>query len=235
MENILRDNFDLENIKGLQLGILRKLSRQNELRFNQLWDKQGRSNTFAYHIKILREKNLIEKKDNAYKLSVLGKRHISYLNHHGAPQTFILSIIMKANKYLVTADYQFPMVACAFSQHLMEQTLRLIELKTGLYCQTHLQGFLSLHLFEQGELIANHHYFVIKGIGPLGKISSSKNRWVNKEELLANNNKSYTNLLIEIVEKEKFSLIEADFHQDNNNCSVKNISHPHSEILTQDN
>jgi len=235
VENNLKDNFEPEIIKGAQLEILLKLSQQKDLRFNQLWDKQGRSNTFAYHLKILCEKKLIEKKDNGYKLSVLGKKHISYLNCQGKPQLLIMPIIKKNNTYLVNSDYQFPVLTCNFSQHLLEQALEFINLKTGLECQANLQGFLALRLFEHGELIANNHYLIIKGTKSLGKIINGKNRWVNKEELLANNDRAYTNILLQIIEKEKFSLIEADFYQDNNKCLIKNVSHPHSEILTQDN
>jgi len=47
-------------------NILRKLMHDPGITFNKLWNKEGTSNSFAYHIKILEEDGLIEKKEEKH-------------------------------------------------------------------------------------------------------------------------------------------------------------------------
>ena len=60
--------------------ILRKLTHNPIMSFNQLWNKEIPSNKFAYHVEVLVEDNLIEKVNGDYKLTDTGRSLVTYVD-----------------------------------------------------------------------------------------------------------------------------------------------------------
>lgn len=99
----------------LQQSILVKLMHHPGLNFNALWDKNGESNTFAYHLKSLVETGLVEKKDEGYFLTTQGKTYVTHLDGATGKTTnkpvvcsFILGYIPEENKILINIRKKEP-------------------------------------------------------------------------------------------------------------------------------
>jgi ADP-ribose pyrophosphatase YjhB (NUDIX family) len=105
----------MEIQQALQQKILVKLMHHPGLGFNELWSKDGESNTFAYHVKSLVESGLIEKKDEQYFLSVEGKTYVTHLDgatgktrNKPVVCSFILATIPNEKKVLVNIRKKEP-------------------------------------------------------------------------------------------------------------------------------
>ncbi len=64
----------------------------------RFWNHEGESNTLAYHLRILEEDGLIEKKNEKYSLSLEGKKYVAYAQGstgkiEKAPLTIIAVVI----------------------------------------------------------------------------------------------------------------------------------------------
>lgn len=85
----------------IQQKILAKLIHNPGLSFNEIWDKNGESNLFNYHLQVLINLNFIVKTENGYFLTNEGKTYISAIDGETAkvkPRPIVCSFIIGFKK-----------------------------------------------------------------------------------------------------------------------------------------
>jgi len=218
-------------IKNERKRILSKLIHTPLMTFNQLWSKQGESNKFAYHLKVLEKDNLIEKTEHGYQLTTKGKEYVVYLEGNTAdelkfPLVIVSIIIMDDEKILMLKRTREPFYGywgyhggkLKFTDYILDSAKDSIQRETGLECDVELKGLLSMKTFVDDHQGFNHQHFVIKATNPKGalieKTEKGENLWVPRDDV--NTMKIFPNSLkfLEIVESDHFRWIEADRFQD---------------------
>ncbi len=208
-----------------------KILMHNPLKtFNQLWDKEGRSNKFAYHLRVLEDRGLVEKTEaGPYQLTAKGKQHVTYLEGETGkkvkfPVLAVIPIVYdeKTKKFLMIHRKKepfhgylgFPGGKLNFSQYIFECAKEKLLQETGLECDFEFKGIFSSKTFENDTLAYNHQLFIIKATNPKGKLipetREGKNIWLTREEALQQKILPNIPHLIDVIQCEGFKWVEAD-------------------------
>ncbi len=210
-------------------SILRKLMHSSGMSFNELWGKNGNSNKFAYHLKILEEDELVEKIEGKYCLSHKGKKYATYVDGISGNKTkfpligIICVIYDKAkNKYLMSRRLKEPFYGyygfiggkLEFSQYIYECAKKEIKEETGLECDLKLKGIWSSKTYNNSELSYNHQMFILLCTNPRGefleKMREGENVWLSEKEMFEHKLFSDIPHLLDIVKSKKFRWVEMD-------------------------
>ena len=228
------------SIHNVQHRILRQLMHKPQLSFNQLWNKEGTSNRFAYHLKMLEEQGLIRKNNDAYSLTSLGKKKVVYLEGETgeettAPVIAVITIVFDKQKILVLERSKEPFYGyfgfgggkLRRDEYILECAGRSLKEETGLSCNLKLKGLFSSKTYEGDTLLYNHQLFVVKATVPTGELLAStrkgKNVWMSKTQLRAVNVLPSAFTLLEIAGSSHFRWIEADRKQSENVVEMMKI------------
>ena len=93
----------------IQKDILYKLRYQSFLSYNKLWGKEGDSAKFAYHLRSLEKKELVEKNEKGYRLTLDGIKFIDYLTVPSPQPIIVIVVVPKINdKVLVRVRERYP-------------------------------------------------------------------------------------------------------------------------------
>ncbi|MBI3032631.1 NUDIX domain-containing protein [Candidatus Woesearchaeota archaeon] len=223
------------SIQDVQKRILSELMYHSVMTFNQLWHKQGESNKFAYHLKQLEQKGLVEKTEKGYQLTQKGKQYVPYLKSQTGkewkgPLICIALVVIdeKRNQVLMFQRGKQPWLGyCGFhggkidsSEYILESAERCLKEETGLSAGTFsLKGIFSSKTYEQKKLSYNHQLFVIKATHFKGKLlkktRKGTNVWVSIDNIAQQNIFPNSPLLLKIALSKRFKWIEADRFQEN--------------------
>jgi len=206
--------------------ILHKLMHVKSLSFNDLWDKNGESNTFAYHIKALLDQGLIEKTEERYVLSSEGKAHVALLDGETGkteqtPLFGVLVVLVDNNNLLFAKRLKHPFYGyygmitgkIKFDENVLDAAKRELLEETGLEAELEIKGMYASKTFENNNLVFNNQLFVIKGINPSGKLIEKTREgecmWVPLSDI--NTLKVFPGIkkYLEMVNRNGFSWIEA--------------------------
>jgi ADP-ribose pyrophosphatase YjhB (NUDIX family)/predicted transcriptional regulator len=214
--------------------ILKKIMHAPGLTFNDLWEKEGESNKFAYHLRVLEEDGLAEKSESGYVLTHKGKRYATYIDgetgrvqHAPLIGTIIVIYDEKVDKFLMMRREKEPFYGywgfhggkLKFDQYILDCAKEEVKQETGLECQLEMKGIFSSKTYNNGELSYNHQMFVVKATNPQGTLlertREGENRWVSKEEMKIL--KTFPNVpySVEIALGTGFRWVEADRTQEN--------------------
>ena len=213
--------------------ILQYLMHNPVMTFNQLWDKEGRSNNFAYHIKSLEKEKLIEKIPEGYRLTKRGITYVSYLQGDSAeelmlPIMAVAVVVVKNDRFLMLQRnkepfhgyWGFPGGKIKFSQYILESAADCLKEDTGLECNLKLKGLFSSKTFDNSDLIFNHEIFVVKAENPkgilIGETDKGINKFVSRKDLKKISLLPNINLLIDIALGDEFRWVEADRFEEKN-------------------
>lgn len=211
--------------------ILQSLMHHPGTTFNRLWNKEGRSNKFAYHLKSLEEEGLVKKTALGYELTHKGKEQAAYLTGKTGkvekmPLLAVAIVVVKGNKILLQKRtkepfygyWAFPSGKVRFEQYLTEAAQAELKEETGLSCDLELKGLFSSKTYNNKELSYNHQIFIFKGINPTGQLTTKdregENKWFTKTEI--KKLKTFPNIphFVKIVSGQNFSWLEADRFQE---------------------
>ena len=212
--------------------IIRKLMHEPELTFNQLWDKQGPSNKFAYHLKVLEEEKIISKTDKGYSLTHLGKKQSAYIEgetgrKETAPLIGVISVVYHDNKFLMIKRTKEPFYGywafhggkLKFNQYILECAKEEIKEETGFECDVKLKGIFCSKTFSNDNLSYNHQMFIVKATNPQGnlitKTREGENKWFTVEEMQELKKFPNDSKIVEMVLSDGFTWVEADRFQEN--------------------
>lgn len=214
--------------------ILKRIMYSPGLTFSELWAKEGESNRFAYHLKVLEEDGLVAKEGSTYSLTHRGKRYAAYVDgetgkQNRAPLLGIIVVIYdaQADRFLMLRREREPFYGywgfhggkMEFGQYILECAQAEVAQETGLTCALELKGLYSSKTYNDGELAYNHQMFIVRASDPRGelivKTREGENRWVAREELASL--RAFPDLvqLAQIALGEGFRWIEADKLQEN--------------------
>ncbi len=227
------DEMEDITIQNIEKRILITLCYQPKRTFNELWKKLGPSNKFAYHLKVLEKKSLVEKaNDGKYILTLKGKKHVAYVEqksgeHCEFPVVAVITVIMKDNKYLMTHRTKEPFYGywglhggkLRSTNYILEQANESIKTETGLTCDVALKGLFSSKTYVNNQFSYHHQLFIVKATNPkwtlLKETKKGLNKWVSSEELKKLNTLPNIPHLIKIATGKRFRWIEADRFQEN--------------------
>lgn len=214
--------------------ILKKLMHSPLMSFNELWNKEGESNKFAYHLKVLEEDNFIQKSDEGYQLTHQGKKYVAYLEGKTGersqfPLMGVIIVILNEenNKVLMQKRTKEPFYGywgyvggkLKFSQYILECAKEEIKEETGLECDVELKGLFSSKTYNNDSLSYNHQMFVVKATNPKGTLIKENregvNLWFKIEDI--SNLKTFPNIQnsLSISLSKGFKWVEADRFQEN--------------------
>lgn len=220
-----------------QNNILSKLMYASSMTFNKLWNKEGESNKFAYHLKQLEQKGLVKHTDAGYALTHKGKEFAAYLKSvtgktWKSPLVCIALMVIneKTNKVLMLQRAKEPWAGyCGFhggkidsSEYILESAERCLK-EIGLTGKLSLKGIFSSKTYEGKKenkaLSYNHQLFVIAATHLKGKLIKNTrkgtNVWVPLDKIKTQNIFPNSPLLLKIALSKKFRWIEADREQEN--------------------
>ena len=214
-----------------QERILAKLISAPRQSFNQLWSKEGTSNSFAYHLKELEKLGFVHKTGDVYELTHAGKREAAYLSgvtgkKVRAPLLGLLVVVIHDGKVLMQERLKEPFYGywgfiggkLEFDQYLLEGAAAELLEETGLTCDLQLKGLFSSKTYNNGELAYNHQMFIVLGTNPKGKLVTEmregRNDWILLEEVRTL--KAFPNALhsLQIAQRERFRWVEGDRFQE---------------------
>jgi ADP-ribose pyrophosphatase YjhB (NUDIX family) len=228
-----KESFDID----YQKRILLFLMHDPYLSFNRLWNKEGRSNKFAYHLKVLIEKGLVEKNDKGeYCLTTKGKRKVAYIESTGKrfdnQIVAVVVLISKGSRYLMLHRKKEPFYGywgihggrLRSENYILEQAKESVKKETGLECEFELKGLFSSKSYVGDDFAYGHQLFVVKGRNPKGELlretSKGVNRWVEKKDLKKLKILPNIPVLIKIANGKKFRWVEADRFQKGKRLSM---------------
>lgn len=131
-----------------QRMILKRLMHDAPLSFNQLWNKQGQSNLFAYHVKKLEERGFVVKDESGYALTEQGKQEVTYLdgetgNREEPPLLGVVVVVIEQGRVLMTCRKKEPFAGVwgyiagkmRKDEYILECASRELHEETGITCE----------------------------------------------------------------------------------------------------
>lgn len=221
-------------IEDQQKKILHALMYNPIMTFNTLWNKEGRSNRFAYHLKKLETEGMVEKTASGYSLTHQGKEYVAYMETETGkewkfPVMAVIPVIIdeKKGKILMVERRKEPFRGywgfhggkLKFSQYLLECAQESLKEETGLTCNLELKGLFSSKTYNNNGLSYSHQLFIVTGTNPRGKLLKKSrkglNKWIKRGEVEKLKILPNIPLLIKIALSKRFRWIEADRFQEN--------------------
>lgn len=215
-------------IKDHRRRILQLLMHNPVLPFNKLWNKEGRSNRFAYHMKSLENEELIKRVEGqGYALTQKGKSYVAYLEGETGkrvklPLMAVATVIVKDDKILMFQRKKEPFYGywgfqggkIGFSDYILECATREIMEETGLTCDVELKGLFSSKTFNNNTLSYNHQLFIVKATNPKGELKEEAregvNKWFRRSEISSLKVLPNIPQLIDIAFSDSFKWVEAE-------------------------
>ena len=232
------DDSLTSTVKNNQEKILLLLMYNPAMTFNELWNKEGRSNKFAYHLKVLERRKLVKKAGNGkYELTVDGKKQVAYIDEQNgkkceSPIVAVIALIIKDNKYLMLHRKKEPFHGywgihggkLRSTNYILEQAYESVRKETGLKCDVELKGLFSSKSYVNKEFVYNHQLFIVKATNPRGSLlketKKGHNKWVKKEDVKQLDILPNIPHLVKIATGKKFRWIEADRFKEGNSFSI---------------
>lgn len=184
----------------LEKKIVLKLIHTPRASFNELWDKQGESNTFAYHLGKIVEKGLVEKKEGLYSLTEEGHKFSAFIEGDTGsraefPTITIVLIVKEGDKYLCQKRLKqpfygvwgFPSGKINFGQNLFECAKRDLMEETGLESDKwELKALEQVKTFEDDKMLFHHYIFHVMTETAKGALKEhthkAENKWMTIDE-----------------------------------------------------
>jgi 8-oxo-dGTP pyrophosphatase MutT (NUDIX family) len=202
------------NLHKIQMLILRELLFHPNSRFTDLNIQGITSDHFSYHIKSLIEEGYVEKKNQTYSLTTLGKEFANQMDTEEVviekqPKIAVMVVPIKYEddkKLLLIQErtkepyygYRgFITGKIRYGEKVLEAGKRELKEESGLTCEEmHLKRIVHNHvvLEESGNLVEDKMFYIITAINPEGLLKDTKNGkhfWVTEEEFYELENKYY--------------------------------------------
>jgi ADP-ribose pyrophosphatase YjhB (NUDIX family) len=213
-------------------GIILKLIHKPSMTFNELWGKEGESNTFAYHLNKLVEQGMISKNGEGYSLTIEGHKLAPFIEGDTGekaafPTLVVIIMVVDGDRILGQKRLKEPYYGTLglvggkinFGQNAVECALRDLTEETDLIAdEGKLIGIEQIKTYQDGELLHHHYVFAVRITSFTGtlkeKTHKAENMWMTSEEyqLRRASNEGFpeTTPLEEWVNGEKFWIAESE-------------------------
>ena len=230
---------------SIKLLVLKTLLYQPNMQFNKLWKiVGGESNTFAYHLKKLITKELIEKRDESYSLSISGRELANSLFQGEVslrPISSVLIVIEKNDKVLCYRRlkqpsfgyYAFPGGKIKNDEYPLETAQRKVLQDTHLICKLTLKGIFHSKTIINQDVSYNNQIYVFAGKNPTGKLQKEfykgVHMWIHPEKIPKSKKYPEVDSLLEIITSKSFKIIEMNRYKEDDTFKefeiISNISY----------
>ncbi|MFT4250679.1 MAG: NUDIX domain-containing protein [Candidatus Woesearchaeota archaeon] len=184
--------------------ILLKLIHSPRASFNELWDKQGESNAFAYHLSKLVDEGVVVKEDGLYSLSADGRSLVTEIEGDTGSKTRFptptVVIVARDDKNRVLAQrrlkepffgyWGFPSGKLNFGWNPQQRAVRDLKEETGLVAESVvLRCVEHVKTFEEEVLLHHHIMYIFEAFNCSGELVSKTHKasheWLSVDEYLA--------------------------------------------------
>jgi len=223
--------------------IIRDLIHKPGMGFNELWKKEGDSNKFAYHLKVMEEDGLIEKKDNKYFLAHEGKKQAVFIDGETGkkpenPLAALLLVVFDSDKILLHERLKEPFYGyfgfagakMEFGEKILECAARELKEETNLEADMEIAGLINFTTYNNDKLAYHHVQFVVKCTNPKGTLKKEdregKYYWVDKEDFMSKKLFPDDPYIFEWLDTGNFFIAEMERFQENDefkDVKTKNI------------
>ncbi len=215
----------------LREGIMQKLMHSPGMSFNRLWDKQGDSNCFSYHLKVMEKEGLIENKRGKYYLTLEGKKIALYVDgatgkEKKKPMVTVVMIPYKDKDTIVMHErlkepfygiFGFPAAKLEVGEDIIGCAKRELREETGLSCSAKIAGVANYSTYNGDDLAYHHTLFVVKCQNLKGKLKSGDREgkccFSSRKEFLSKKLFPDAPYLLEWTDKGDFFFAEIERHQ----------------------
>lgn len=228
----------------LEREILLKLIHNPHLKFNELWAKNGESNTFAYHVNKLEREGYIEKdNEGGYGLTVEGKKMSAFIEgdtglRADLPTPTVVLLVKNNDQWLCQKRLKEPFFGywgfvsgkINFGQNIFECATRDLLEETGLHSKSwKLKCLEQVKTFEGDKLLFHHLLFTLITEDFTGELKDrthkAEHKWMTLDQYAHLECFPSDILLNYIVPAEKPLLIEAErFMKDGKFSHIKLVS-----------
>mgnify|MGYP001618767480 CR=1 FL=1 len=209
--------------------IMLKLIHAPQATFNELWAKQGESNTFAYHLHKLEEAGIVIKNaDGAYHLTEKGRKDSAFIEGDtGAraefPTLSVVMLVQDGDNWLCQRRLKQPFFGywgfisgkINFGFNVFECATRDLEEETGLIATDwELKAIEQVKTFEDGRLLHHHflfHVYTTKFSGVLKPAThKASNAWMTLDEYKSKETFPSEKFFEHIIPTKKPVMLEAE-------------------------
>jgi len=213
----------------IQRGIVLKLIHNPALSFNELWNKDGESNKFAYHLNKLETEGIIAKSDGKYALTAEGKKLSAFIEGdtgHKAefPTLTIFQLVWRDDGRLLCqkrlkepfyGTWGFVSGKQNFGWNIEECAKRDLLEETGLVADSYvIKGIEQVKTYDADKLLFHHFLIAVETKNPKGELKARTHKaehvWMTPDE--------YKNLprfpetwpLDDLIHGANFQIVEAE-------------------------
>jgi ADP-ribose pyrophosphatase YjhB (NUDIX family) len=187
----------------IQRRIILKLIHTPRSSYNQLWNKEGESNLFAYHLKKLEDAGLVQKFDDGYGLTTEGQQLSAFIEGDtggkaALPTPTVIMLVRDGNKILCQQRLKEPFYGywglpsgkVNFGWNPKECALRDLKEETALDASdATLREIEYTKTFEDEKLLHHHIMWTYEITDFSGELKEQThkaiNKFLTKEELSA--------------------------------------------------
>ncbi|RJQ19931.1 NUDIX domain-containing protein [Candidatus Woesearchaeota archaeon] len=214
--------------------ILLKLIHAPSLSFNELWSKDGESNTFAYHLGKLESNGLVAKnKDGLYQLTEEGRKLSAFIEGDTGkraefPNFSHVLLVQNGDKWLTQKRLKEPFFGywgfvsgkINFGQNLFECATRDLLEEAGLHAtEWTLRAIEQVKTYENGKLLHHHYLFHVSTDNVSGnlkeKTHKAEHAWLTLDEYRQKETFPSEKFFCHIIPSKRPLLIEAERYMEN--------------------
>ncbi len=237
----------MEGSHELERQIVLKLIHAPQASFNELWAKQGESNTFAYHLHELEERGVVAKNvQGAYQLTEKGRRDSAFIEGDTGsraefPTLSDVILVRDGDKWLCQRRLKQPFFGywgfvsgkINFGLNVFECATRDLEEEAGLHASAwELKAIEQVKTFEDGKLLHHHflfHVYTEKFSGTfISSTHKAENAWLTLDEYKAKETFPSEKFFEHIIPTKKPIMLEAERFMENGKfVGMKTVSVMH--------
>ncbi|MBI4146953.1 NUDIX domain-containing protein [Candidatus Woesearchaeota archaeon] len=218
----------------IERKIILKLIHAPTASFNELWGKEGESNTFAYHLGKLEGKGLVVKnKEGTYQLTEEGRKLSAFIEGDTGKRAEFpifsnVLLVQNGNKWLCQKRLKEPFYGywgfasgkINFGQNLYECATRDLKEEAGLDATTwQLKCIEQVKTYEKGKLIHHHYLFHLYTQDATGtvkeKTHKAEHAWLTLDEYKQKETFPSEKFFDHIIPAKRAILMEAERFMEN--------------------
>jgi ADP-ribose pyrophosphatase YjhB (NUDIX family) len=229
----------------VQKAILLKLIHNPTLSFNELWNKEGESNKFAYHINKMESDGLIAKSlEGKYALTAEGKKLSAFIEGDTGgraefPTLTIFQLVWRDDGRLLCQKrlkepfygmWGFVSGKQNFGWNILECAKRDLKEETNLDSGPYIiRGIEQVKTYEGGKLLFHHFLIAVETRNPIGELKVRSHKaehvWMTPAEYKTMPRFPETWPLDDLFHNKKFQVIEGErYMQDGKVVGSKLVS-----------
>lgn len=212
----------------IRKAIIQKLIHNQRVHYNELWDKNGDSSKFAYHLKQLEEEGIVGKYEDGYGLTTEGRKLSAFIEGETGgkaelPTPIVVILARKEDKLLYQQRLKEPFYGywgpisgkINFGWNPRDCAIRDLKEETNLDAQDMtFRAIQSIKTYESEKLLHHHLLYVFETTKFTGELKTELHKGLNKFMTLAEARQTkrfpLDFIFTDIPQTDKFFIIESE-------------------------